>query len=227
MNDLGLRDADDKKVAQILRDAAVSMSCEIGIAGSLAQRALSLAIADRLRGTPLHDVDLLLIGSDDASPETPEFRKLFQVYEVVRNGKWYFGTKHRKTGMWVDFFSPRFAQPFAVAEIAESEYKLSSLESQILYLAHDLPSRRNKGFPVRRKWLRKLKLLYELPGIDQESLQRLYSDNREYFSSALGNGATAPVSAGDFVESTLRMKPSPLVSHWLFMAKWFLFLRKK
>jgi hypothetical protein len=227
MESLGLRTEDEEKVREVLKDVKECMNCEIGIAGSLAQRALSPIVAAALAGKPLNDIDLLLIGATEVSPETPELRLRFNVTEVVHASSWYYGLTHISTGIWVDLLSPSYNQRLVPVTLDGVEYRATSIESQILFLAHDILRRIKTGSPVRRKWLEKLSFLNSLEGLNREQLQDEYATHTPHFNSVLPQKETLPMLAADYIALASRQKQTPCIKEHLFLIYWKLFLRKR
>ena len=226
MDALGLQKEDYEKVRRILIDAKASLNCEIGLAGSLAQRAISPHVVKLLHGQRLNDIDLLLIGATNVPPETPELRKRFRVVEVLHERGWYYGLKHRSTGMWVDVFTAPFPLHTKTVSFDGETYKATSLESQILYLAHDILRRSAGCFPIRSKWIKKLSKLNGLLEIDRDVIQEEFTTHARHFSSVLRNPDNLSSSADAYIWLAASQKPTSYLSEKLFMIWWRLFLRK-
>ncbi len=226
MESLRLRPEDQEKVRLVLTDIKKCMNCEIGIAGSLAQRALSSVVAETLAGKLLNDIDLLLVGMTTEPPETPELRQRFKITEVVHEHGWYYGITHISTGMNVDLFSPSDGQRLVTVEIDHTEYCATSLESQVLFLAHDILRRVRTGFPVRRKWLEKLLFLNSLKDLQREQMQSEYVAHVEHFHSVLPQKVKMPVLANDYIALASHQKQTSPIKEYFFLIYWKLFLRK-
>jgi hypothetical protein len=227
MTILGLREQDQQNLILILEDMGRSVSCEVGIAGSLAQRAVSSQIRGSLEGEPLHDIDLMLLGAGPSAPELPGLREFFRVLEVVHSeNSLYYGMIHKASGMWVDLFTPPYKQEFASVEISGRRYRVSRLESQMLYLAHDILHRAKTGYPIRTKWLVKLRTLCALPEIDWTAVESESKLHPEYLSSVLPGSEQVRLSAKDFIATALSKKPTSKFRDKLFLVWWYFFLRK-
>lgn len=225
MNTLKINEVDKKKLLKILEDARNSVHCEIGIAGSISQRLLSPTLATLLQGTRLHDVDIILLGTTDQSPELPQLRTLFRVMEMsYSEGRWYYGLSHKETGMWVDFFTPLYEQHFAPVIIEGKEYKATTLESQILYLTTDILSRSERKVPVRKKWIEKLALLMQLPETDHVLVKTEFDSHQNVFRSLLPS-TKIPFNVEDFIGMALSVKSTSWLKEKIFLFRWF-FTRK-
>jgi len=223
---LGLTEKDTEKFLQILTDAKECLNCEIGIGGSIAQRALSPKLTADLRNQALHDVDLLLIGTTEDSPELSSLRNKFRVIEIVDSAGWYYGMIHKNTGMPVDLFTPTTGQKTRSVIINGERCEASTLESQILYLARDILRRTKNRFPVRKKWIDKLKTLVQLPAIDWQALEKEYTDNLDHFSQILPSPYYLPMKVDDFIQLAIHQKATSRLKEKLFLIRWFLFSRK-
>ena len=98
----------------------------------------------------------------------------------------YFRTSliHKATKKWVDLFAPEYEQNFTKISIDYKMYKATTLESQILYLAHDLLSRINRNKSVREKWIKKLELLSN-EQVNWNVIQSEYENNSNYFHTVI------------------------------------------
>lgn len=216
---------DAEKVALIIEDVRKSTVYEIGLAGSLAQRAISREIAESLRGQPLHDVDLLLLNTTESSPLNSSARALFDVFEETRTDEWYVGMRHRRTGMWVDLFGAPESQNILRIEFEGESIKATSIESQVLYLAQDILRRAGTDYPVRRKWVEKLERLSSLESTDWKTLENEFEDNRECLLSFMPEGSRAQ-DAREYVALAITQPITSRFADFLFLIRWFLFLRK-
>lgn len=225
MSSLWLAEEDKEKLTETLTDAKECLNYGIGIAGSVAQRALSRELSESLRSQPLHDVDLLLLGTITGSPELPKLREKFKVFEVVNSEGWYYGMKHRRTGMSVDLFTPRRGQIMKQILINGDAYQATSIESQILYLAHDILRRKRGGYPIRRKWIEKIEGLTKLPTTDQQAIQEEYVNNLEYFDLVLPSYHKPIKSADDYIRLATSQRATPWIKEKIFLIRWFLFRR--
>ena len=226
MHNLGLTESDASRIRGIIAEVESSVRCEIGIAGSIAQRALSTEIATVLKGKKPGDIDLLLISTDAAAPELPRLRELFDVVEVVHDTGWYYGMRHKGTGTWVDLFTPLHSKNLASIELWGRTRFATALESQILYLAGDILRRSGTMYPIRSKWLTKLKQLNSLESVEWSKIQQEYNTHKEEFVSHFPKRYQAPGDVKEFVRMALDKKATPKYKDKLFLIYWQFFLRK-
>lgn len=216
----GLTSADTALVRRVIADAEASVNCRIGIGGSLAQRALSPTIAHELASQRLSDVDLLLINIGSEEPATEDLGRHFKLMErSVDNGSWYYGLIHRATGKWVDLFTWTYPGATTAAEFMGTTRELSALESQVLHLARDIHLRsKSRRLPIRVKWQRKLRRLYELQELDRARLESEFAAHRPYFASMYSEAEDVE----GYISSALRLRPTPPWRDWLFLIGWSL-----
>ena len=225
METLGLLQGDARTVQQILDDANASLSCEIALAGSLAQRAISREMADALKDKPLQDVDLLLLCITAASPETPVLRQRFNVVEVLQNNGWvrWFGAQ----SLWYVGGSVHRAIPSTVEDRIDLRKTFPSIPVGEHYPVH---CERHTGRsacqePVRLKWIQKLKALNSLAEIDREMLREEFTAHAAYFASALRDPYDLPANAEAYITLAAHKPPTPRWKDYLFLFWWYCFKR--
>lgn len=214
----GLNPEDEALVEEVLADVQASVSCRIGLAGSLAQRALAPDIARELAGKKLHDIDLLLLETE-GGVETPELYRRFRVLERRRTSPRYYGLKHRRSGMWVDLFEPSYPGTTVPATFLDREFEATRIETQLLHLAEDLVYRSRTGTPIRKKWQDKLRALYAWEGLDRARLEAEFDGHASRFAEAYPE---APKTLDGYVALALALPPTPRWRDQLFLLMWYL-----
>lgn len=183
---LFLSEQEYQEVLDILHDAKDSISGEVVIGGSLSQRALRLDIAKTLIHKRLHDIDLVI--PYRASFVTPRIKQYFYVMAINSSYEgYYFGLIHKKTKRWIDIFSEPYAKAYAEIFLGGQRYLVTTLESQILHLAHDIFWRTSTSRMVAKKWVEKLDLLHTLSHISWEEIEKEFLAHREYFLAVAGD----------------------------------------
>ena len=223
----GLREKDERIVAIVLEDVKKSITCEIGVGGSLAQRAVSPEMARMLEGKPVHDIDLILIDPGNASPALPSLHTDFHVMEKNSMSGWYFGLTHRKTGAWVDLFTPNYERARKPILFLGKEYEAETIESQVLYLAQNILWRAQTGQTIRRKWPNKLRALMGLHELDTDAIQSEFKGHPDYFASVLPPKTELPANWHSYCELSFKQKCTPLWKDGLRAIKWYFWTRKR
>jgi hypothetical protein len=209
-NNLFLKEKDFKALIQILSDVRQSTDCDIAVGGSVAQRILIPEFAKSVAKKKLKDIDLLLLSSSLSDCSVlPQIKKYFYVLSISKsfNG-YYFGLIHKKTGKWVDLFPLSYIRPFASAKIGEEAYKIETISSQVLYLAHNLLWRVKSGFEVRCKWVQKLEFLYSQPSLDIQAAEKEFLLYKEVLMEDFPKEMMDGTSVRSFVSDTIEyVKP--------------------
>ena len=171
------------KVFSVIRDVQKSISCDIALGGSLAQRVLRPEFAKTLAGKRVSDIDLVLLGGSlSACPVLPTIKKYFYItYIKEMHDGYYFGMIHKKTGRWVDLLTDPYEKQYKNIEIGGVSYKVSNLETQILWMARDIIWRIVKKLPIHKKYLNKLAWFLAAPSTDMAGLEQEYQSHQQHY----------------------------------------------
>ena|SRR3989344_3727814 len=187
------------EITEILDDVKNSITGELGIGGSLAQRFLAPELPS-LREKPVEksDLDLLLIPIEGNCEVAPSIKNKFTIIEVSSsNGSYYFGLIHKKTKKWIDLFPKLDTEGLVLIEINGKKYLAESIENQVVYLAKDILRRSLNRLPIRGKWIRKLGEMYGYSGLKKSSLN---------------------ISEAE-IKQALNVRPSSRLRDWLLTAR--------
>ncbi len=157
------------EIKEILSDVKGSITGELGIGGSLAQRFLAPELST-LKEKPIDksDLDLLLIPIAGPCEVRPSIKDQFLIIEISpSNGAYYFGLIHKKTKKWVDLFPKSDKSGLTPIEIDGVKYLAENIESQVAYLTKDILRRSSHNLPVREKWINKLRDLYSYSSLNK------------------------------------------------------------
>jgi|GEM_PF-3550470 len=160
------------EISEILNDVKKSITGELGIGGSLAQRFLAPELST-LKEKPVDksDLDLLLLPIDGSCEVKTLIKEKFFIIEISpSNGAYYFGLIHKKTKKWVDLFPKSDKSGLTPIEIDRVKYLAEGIESQAAYLTKDILRRNSYNLPVRGKWINKLQDLYNYPSLNKNLL---------------------------------------------------------
>jgi hypothetical protein len=194
-------------VSLVIRDVKESVTCDIGVGGSIAQRAIAVDLEEiASRELKDSDIDLILLtNSYDSCPVLSSINKKFEVIEKnVSEDSCYFGLVHKQTGKWVDLFPLLKDHKLKEIIVGSNVFLATSIESQIKYLANDLLTRARTGLPVRKKWIDKLRLLYEWQGLEKTDIR----DDESQIEKALSLKPSSKL--GDVLRTTRQL----LRSRW-------------
>lgn len=125
---------------------------------------------------------------------------------------YYFGLVHKKSKKWVDLFPLPYPWEFTKTVMGDTEYPTTLIESQVLYLAHDLFSRIRNGQSVREKWVKKLRFLCDHPDLNRERIKKEFEAHVDHFLAQLPTQADKPKTTGEYIEMALRIAESRTTS---------------
>ena len=184
------------KVFSVIRDVKNSITCEMALGGSLAQRVLRPEFAKTLAGKRVSDIDLVLLdGSLSACPVLPSIKKYFFItYIKEMHDGYYFGMIHKKTGRWVDLLTDPYPKEYKDIELGHEHYKVSTLETQILWMACDIIWRTVKKLPIHKKYLDKLAWFLTSPSTDMAGLEQEYQSHQQHYLKRISEDKRAELS---------------------------------
>jgi len=161
------------EIIQILDDVKSSITGELGIGGSLAQRFLAPNLPSlKEKLIDESDLDLLLLPIENACEVTPSIKDKFIIVEISPlDDNYYFGLIHKATNRWVDLFPKVNKDCLVSIEIGGIKYLADGIENQATYLTRDILRRSSHNLPVRIKWIKKLKELYTYPSLNKSILK--------------------------------------------------------
>ncbi|MBI2802059.1 MAG: hypothetical protein HYX63_17555 [Gammaproteobacteria bacterium] len=209
-NELFLQPKDYRAVLAVLNAVKRSAFCEIGIGGSVGQRALLPEYAKAISHQRLSDVDLLLIGGSlQDCPILPSIKDDFYVISIQpTNRSYYFRMTHKPTRIGVDLFSPLYFENLVEVEIAGLHYRATSIEGQILQIARNILWREKTHKPINRKSIERARTLSTQSAINLRRIENEFSAHADYFLEVTTLSYKAPSNAEEFIELALAVATS-------------------
>ena len=209
-NELFLQPKDYRAVLAVLNAIKRSALCEIGIGGSVAQRALLPEYATAISHQQLSDVDLLLIGGSlKDCPILPSIKDDFYVISIQSsNRSYYFRMTHKPTRIGVDLFSPLYFENLVEVKIAGLHYRATSIEGQILHIARNILWRDKTHKPIHRKSIDRARALSTHSTINPQRIENEFAAHADYFLEVTTLGYKTPSNAEEFIQLALAVATS-------------------
>ena len=140
----------------------------------------------------LRDIDIVLKALTGANPRAivlPTVKQKFYVLfieEAVLG--YYFGLRHKETGLWIDLFTPIHQPEFKKFKFENLKIKVQTPEESFYTMIKALLHRKNNKLVVADKWLQNAKLL--IKDIDTQKAHNIIEINMEEYAHLLPKDIT-------------------------------------